>query len=140
MRWSVPTPSRRSIPTTLGRPWHARVVAFAAEHELAGVGNSDAHAAEAIGTGWTTFPGQSAEELRGAILERQTHWHGTFHPAGSQLSTFGRQVRKYGRDAGADLRGRVLRNGTGRDLGYPGGHLRPPRFEPAGRKVEDPDR
>ena len=31
-------------PTTLGRPWHGRVVRFADEHHLARVGNSDAHA------------------------------------------------------------------------------------------------
>ena len=28
----------------------------------------------------------------------------------------------------ADVRGRLLRAGTGRDLGYPGGRLRPPRY------------
>src|SRR6185436_10646494 len=54
-------------PTTLGRPWHSRVVRFAAEHRLATVGNSDAHAAAAIATGWTTFPGREAADLRRAI-------------------------------------------------------------------------
>jgi predicted metal-dependent phosphoesterase TrpH len=43
-------------PTSLGRPWHRRVVRFADEDGLAHIGNSDAHAIEAIGTGWTTFP------------------------------------------------------------------------------------
>jgi hypothetical protein len=114
-------------PTTLGRPWHARVVRFAEEYGLAMLGNSDAHAAEAIGTGWSTFPGRTAEELRGAILARATRHHGSFHPTGSQLSTFGRQLRKYGRDARDTVRGRLLRDGTGRDLGYPGGRFRPPR-------------
>jgi len=116
-------------PTTLGRPWHARVVAFAEEHGLAMVGGSDAHAAEAIGAGWTTFPGRSADDLRRAILERRTHHHGSFHATGAQLSTFGRQLRKYGRDARDTVRGRLLRDGTGRDLGYPGGRHRPPRLE-----------
>ena len=106
-------------PTTLGRPFHGRVVRFAAEHDLARVGNSDAHAAAAIGTGWTTFPGRSANELREAILERQTQHHGSFHGTGSQLSTFGRQLRKYGRDARATALGRIRGDGTGRDLGYP---------------------
>jgi predicted metal-dependent phosphoesterase TrpH len=86
-------------PTTLGRPWHGKVVRFAGEHGLATVGNSDAHAAAAIGTGWTTFPGHTAEDLRAAILERRTHHHGSFHGTASQLGTFGRQLRKYGRDA-----------------------------------------
>lgn len=118
-------------PTTLGRPLHGRVVRFAEEHGLAKVGNSDAHASEAIGSGWTTFPGRSAEELRAAILERQTHHHGSFHGTGSQLSTFGRQLRKYGRDARDGAVGRLRGGTTGRDLGYPGGRHRPPRLEEA---------
>ena len=116
-------------PTALGRPFHAQAVAFAAETGLAPLGNSDAHALEAIGRCWTTFPGRSAEDLRRAILERRTHAHGEFHGTTGQLSTFGRQLRKYGRDARDDLRGRIRRDGTGRDHGYPGGRLRPPRFE-----------
>jgi predicted metal-dependent phosphoesterase TrpH len=138
-------------PTTLGRPWHTRVVRFADEHGIAKVGNSDAHAAAAIGSGWTTFPGQTAEDLRAAILERRTHQHGTFHGPGSQLSTFGRQLRKYGRDARDSAAGRIRRDGTGRDLGYPGGRQRPPRLEEgldraaddavaAGRATPDRDR
>jgi hypothetical protein len=106
------------------------VVRFAQELGLATVGNSDAHALEAVGVGWTTFPGRTAAELRVAIEARETHHHGSFHGAGRQLGTFGRQLRKYGRDARANLGGRIRRDGTGRDHGYPGGHLRPPRFEP----------
>jgi predicted metal-dependent phosphoesterase TrpH len=114
-------------PTTLGRPWHGRVVRFADEHRLAKIGNSDAHVATAVGIGWSTFPGRSAADLRRAIVERSTHHHGSFHGSGDQLSTFGRQLRKYGRDARDAVRGRVLRDGTGRDLGYPGGGQRPAR-------------
>jgi len=116
-------------PTTLGRPWHGRVVDFAARHELAAVGNSDAHIASAIGQGHTTFPGRTADDLRQAILERRTHAHGQFHPAGLLLGTFARQLRKYSRDARDELRGRLTRSGTGRDLGYPGGQRRPPQPE-----------
>ena len=118
-------------PTTFGRPVHRRVVAFAAEHGLAAVGNSDAHEAASVGIGWTTFPGRTAEELRAAILEHRTGWHGSFHGTTAQLPTFGRQLRKYGRDARAEVLGRVRRDGTGRDLGYPGGALRPPRLDEA---------
>ena len=106
-------------PTTLGRPWHGRVVRFAKEFELARVGNSDAHAASAVGSGWTSFPGHSAEDVRRAIAARTTESHGTFHGGASQLSTFGRQLRKYGRDARDTVRGRVRGDGSGRDLGYP---------------------
>lgn len=116
-------------PTALGRPWHAQAVQFAAEHSLAALGNSDAHALDAIGTCWTTFPGRSAEDLRRAILDRRTHAHGEFHGTTGQVRTFASQLRKYGRDARDGVRGRVLRDGTGRDHGYPGGRRRPPRFD-----------
>jgi len=116
-------------PTMLGRPWHARVVRFAAEHGLPTVGNSDSHEAGAVGTGWTTFPGRTAEDLRAAILEGHSQHHGSFHGTGGQVGTFGRQLRKYSRDARAVVGGRIRRDGTGRDLGYPGGERRPPRFD-----------
>jgi len=116
-------------PTTFGRPVHRRVVAFAAERGLAVVGNSDAHEAAAVGTGWTTFRGRTAEDLRAAILAGESGWHGSFHRTSSQLPTFGRQLRKYGRDARAELVGRVRRDGSGRDHGYPGGDRRPPRLD-----------
>lgn len=105
-------------PTTLGRPWHRRVVRFAQEFGLPMIGNSDAHEAASIGAGWTTFPGTTPADLRAAILARQTEHHGSFHGR-DQVRTFGRQLRKYGRDARATLRGRVRRDGTGRDLGIP---------------------
>ncbi len=42
-------------------------------------GSSDAHHAQLVGTAWTEFPGESAEDLRRAILDRTTrpegrHW------------------------------------------------------------------
>ena len=106
-------------PTTLGRPAHGRVVRFAEEHGLAKLGSSDAHALEAVGIGYTTFPGRTADELKTAILDRTTHHHGTFHQTTAQLGTFQLQLRKYGRDARANLGGRLRRDGTSRDLGYP---------------------
>ena len=118
-------------PTMFGRAWHGRVVRFATEHGLATVGNSDSHEAATIGTGWSSFPGRTADDLRAAILAGETHHHGAFLAAGSQVSTFGRQLRKYSRDARAIVGGKVRRDGTGRDLGYPGGDHRPPRFEEA---------
>ena len=118
-------------PTTLGRPWHGRVVAFAAQHGVPTVGNSDAHAAAAIATGWTTFPGHTADDLRAAIVDGRTHHHGSFHGTASQLGTFGQQLRKYGRDARDTALGKIRRDGTARDLGYPGGRHRPPRLDEA---------
>ena len=116
-------------PTTFGRPVHRRVVAFAAERGLAVVGNSDAHEAASVGTGWTTFRGRTGEDLRAAILAGASGWHGSFHQTSSQLPTFGRQLRKYGRDARAEILGRARRDGSGRDHGYPGGARRPPALD-----------
>ncbi len=106
-------------PTTLGRPWHRRVVRFAEQHRLARVGNSDAHDLDSIGIGFTTFEGHDGDALRAAISAGTTRHHGTFHPAGSQVATFGAQLRKYSRDARAAIGGRLRRDGTRRDLGYP---------------------
>jgi predicted metal-dependent phosphoesterase TrpH len=117
-------------PTFLGRPWHTRVSRFAAEHGLAAVGNSDAHVAASVGQGHSTFAGRSALDLRAAIEGRTTHAHGSFHGAGGQVGTFGRQLRKYGRDVRDEVSGRIRRDGTGRDHGYPGGRQRPPLYTP----------
>ncbi len=106
-------------PTTLGRPWHGRVVRFAEAHGLARVGNSDAHSLEAIGVGFTTFEGHDGAALRAALAAGTTHHHGTFHPTGEQLGTFGRQLRKYGRDVRANVAGHLRGDGSRRDLGYP---------------------
>lgn len=116
-------------PTALGRPRHRQTLELAAELGLATVGNSDAHTLAAIGQGWSTFPGRTAEDLRRAVLERRTHWHGSFHGTLSQLPVFARQLRKYSRGWSATVKGQVLRNGTGRDLGYPGGKQRPAVFD-----------
>lgn len=105
-------------PTTLGRPWHDRVVRFAREFGLPMVGNSDAHEASSIGTAWTSFPGRTPADLRAALAAGTTEHHGTFHGRG-QVLTFGRQLRKYGRDARDTVRGKVRRDGSGRDLGIP---------------------
>ena len=128
-------------PTMFGRPWHGRVVRFATEHGLAMVGNSDSHEAASIGTGWTSFAGRSGADIRAAILANATRHHGAFHAAGGQVSVFGRQLRKYSRDARAIVGGMVRRDGTGRDLGYPGGRRRPPRFDEEWmtRSTEAPD-
>jgi predicted metal-dependent phosphoesterase TrpH len=117
-------------PTALGRPWHSRVVRFADRHGLSRVGNSDAHALDAIGTGWTTFPGRSAADLRASITKGTSRHGGSFHGTTGQVGVFGRQLAKRAVDARDELAGRLKRDGTGRDHGYPGGRQRPPRFDP----------
>ena len=113
------TPLETFNPTALGRPWHDRVVRFADRHGLPGVGNSDAHALAAIGTGWTTFEGRTAADLRRAIETGDDPPGGAFHGTTGQLGVFGQQLRKRAVDARDEVRGRVRRDGTGRDHGYP---------------------
>ena len=88
-------------PTTLGRPWHGRVVRFAAEHGLPTVGNSDAHAADGDRDGLDDVPGpRRRTDLRAAIVERHDPPARVVprHRVASS-ATFGEQLRKYGRDA-----------------------------------------
>jgi hypothetical protein len=105
-------------------------VRFADGQGLAHIGNSDAHALEAIGVGWTTFDGRSAADLRASIAAGRTEHGGSFHGASGQVNVFGRQLRKRAVDARDEVVGRVRRSGTGRDHGYPGGRARPPRYDP----------
>jgi len=125
-------------PTALGRPWHDRVVRFADQQRLAHIGNSDAHALAAVGSGWTTFRGTTGDELRTAILAGTTEHGGSFHDATGQVGVFGRQLRKRAVDARDEVSGRLRRDGTGRDHGYPGGRSRPPRFERSAAAADGP--
>ena len=117
-------------PTALGRYRHGAVVRFAREHDLALAGNSDAHIVDAVGSGWTTFPGRTAEDYRRAIGAGRTAHHGEFHGSREQLGVYGRQLRKYAEGWRATVSGRVRGGATGRDLGYPGGTRRPARYDP----------
>ena len=67
----------------------------------------------------------------GAIEARATDHGGSFHDTAGQVGVFGKQLTKRARDARDELAGRVRRDGTGRDHGYPGGRARPPRYDPA---------
>ena len=118
-------------PTIPGRTHHARAVALAAELGLAAVGGSDAHLLHAIRSGHTAFHGRTAADLRLAILQARTTSHGEFWSFGFQVEMFGNQLRKYSRDIRDQLVGGLTRSGTGRDLGYPGGRVRPERYDPA---------
>jgi predicted metal-dependent phosphoesterase TrpH len=59
---------------------------------LPGVGNSDAHVLEHVGSAWTWFPGWTAEDYRRAVLdhaveadgEHWSHWH--------NVTVYGRQL------------------------------------------------
>jgi hypothetical protein len=115
-------------PTGPSRPWRGRVAALREELGIAGVGNSDAHIAHAVGKGWTGFAGSTAADLRAAIEARATSWHGQDYGTRETVGTFARQVRKYSRDVRDELLGLARRRSHGRDLGYPGGRQRPARY------------
>lgn len=117
-------------PTALGRYRHDAVVRFAREHGLPLVGNSDAHVVTAVGRAWTTFPGRTADDYRRAIASGLTRHHGSFHGSTEQLGVYTRQLRKYAAGWRDTVSGKVRGDGTGRDLGYPGGRLRPARYDP----------
>jgi predicted metal-dependent phosphoesterase TrpH len=116
-------------PTTAASRWGRRVPEFARQLGLPAVASSDAHRAEDIAAATTTFPGGTAEDLRAAIVAGTTEWEGTAYAFGHQLKTFRGQLGKYARAMNDEVRGKLLRDGTGRDLGYPGGRRRPPRFD-----------
>lgn len=118
-------------PTTSGMRWARRVPAFVADSGVAAVGGSDAHRATSIGRVVTTFPGHTADDLRHAIAARTTGWAGEGYAWRDQVGMFRQQTGKNLRALRDEVRGKLLRDGTGRDLGYPGGRIRPVHFDPA---------
>ena len=128
----APTRSRRSTRRRLGKPWHSRVVRFADEHGLAHVGNSDAHALD----GDRRRAGRRSRAATPRDLrardrdpgDRPRRRPSTRRPASSARS--GSSSASAAATRATRSRGRVRRDGTGRDHGYPGGRLRPPRYEP----------
>ena len=118
-------------PTTARMRWSRRAPALAEAVGIAAVAGSDAHDAINVGSAVTLFRGRSAADLRRAIAARDTAWDGRAYTWQEQLLMFGRQQRKNVAAVRDEVRGKVRRDGTGRDLGYPGGRARPARFDPA---------
>jgi len=123
-------------PTTAGMRWGGRAPQFVAETGVAALGASDAHRAEHVGQALTTFEGSSADDVRRAIVERTSGWEGSTHEWKTQFATFRRQMGKNALAVRDEVRGKVLRDGTGRDLGYPGGRSRPARLDESGLRAE----
>jgi hypothetical protein len=71
----------------------ARLALNAAELGLPGVGNSDGHVLEGIGTGWTSFPGHTAEEYRRAIGEGTVEAGGEHWSSAHNAGVYRRQLR-----------------------------------------------
>ena len=135
-RASTPTRSRRSTRRALGRPWHRprRPLRRRARPRPRRQQRRPRARARSAPAGRRSRAGPP--RTCGAAIEAGTTAARTARstrPRG-QLGTFGRQLRKHGRDARDEVGGRVRRDGTGRDHGYPGGRHRPPRFERRGRR------
>ncbi len=121
-------------PTTAGpalRRWSRRAPALAEELGIAATGGSDAHKAENVGTTHTLVRRRGTLEasLRQALEERDTRWQGEGYSWRGQVGMFSQQTRKNLAALAAEINGKVRRNGTGRDLGYPGGRQRPVAFD-----------
>jgi hypothetical protein len=71
---------------------------------LPAVGNSDAHVLEGIGTGWTWFPGSSADEYRAAIASATTRPDGAYWSHLHNVDVYRRQLRAKLRHLGHTLR------------------------------------
>jgi predicted metal-dependent phosphoesterase TrpH len=92
-------PARQLDGIELFNPSAAGRVRHAARHrlnqellELPAVGFSDAHVLEGVGTGWTWFPGTSAEDFRAALAMRQTEPAGAHWSAWHNVSVYRRQL------------------------------------------------
>ena len=130
-RATGPTPWRRSTPPRSGATGTRQVVAFADEHGPAPDRQQRrARRRSDVGPGLDDVPGQHAGRPAAGDPRRR-------RPSSTARSTApsvrsgrsAKQLRKYGRDARAELGGRIRRDGTGRDLGYPGGTRRPAVFD-----------
>ncbi|HEX2141174.1 MAG TPA: PHP-associated domain-containing protein [Candidatus Limnocylindria bacterium] len=59
---------------------------------LTEVGNSDAHVLEHVGSGWTWYPGSTAEHYRRAVLDRTTEADGEHWSHWHNVTVYGRQL------------------------------------------------
>lgn len=73
---------------------------------LPGVGNSDAHVLEAIGTAWTWFDGVTAEDYRASLAAGITEPAGAYWSGWHNVSVYGRQLVAKGRHLRHTLRPR----------------------------------
>jgi hypothetical protein len=120
-------------PTTARMRWSHKAPALAEELGIAATGGSDAHKAANVGSTMTIVErvGSVEESLRRALAERDTRWQGEAYPWQSQFRMFLQQQRKNLAAVADEVNGKARRNGTGRDLGYPGGRERPVAFDRA---------
>jgi len=81
-------------PSHAGRTRHAaRMKLNDGELGLPGVGNSDAHVLEGIGTGWTAFPGHTAPDYRAAVSAGDVTAEGAHWSSAHNVDVYRRQLR-----------------------------------------------
>jgi predicted metal-dependent phosphoesterase TrpH len=81
-------------PSHAGRTRHdARIALNAGELGLPGVGNSDAHVLDGIGTGWTGFPGHTAHDYRAAVTAGTVSAEGAHWSSAHNVDVYRRQLR-----------------------------------------------
>ena len=79
-------------PSVAGRARRPHRTALNEQMGLAALGNSDAHVLEHVGTGWTWFPGATADDYRAAIAARTTVPEGSYWTHWHNVSVYGRQL------------------------------------------------
>jgi len=80
--------------------------------DLSFVGGSDAHSPAMVGNAYTTFEGQTAEELRKAILARKTSYGGESTPLKDLVWMTVKTTADLWRTLGRSLLGRPVEDGT----------------------------
>ena len=68
------------------------------------VGNSDAHVLEGVASGWTSYPGVSADDYRNAIAARTVEPAGAYWSHWHNVSVYGRQLMAKARHVRHTLR------------------------------------
>ncbi len=106
-------------PSTAGLYGRRATARLGAELGLPLVGNSDAHTLDTIGTGYTTFPGSTAEDYRRAVLAGATSGSCITWGPVKELLIYRRQVGKQARDVSRWARRSLLGHSAPRDLGVP---------------------
>jgi len=81
-------------PSHAGRTRHAaRMKLNASELDLPGVGNSDAHVLEGIGSGWTAFAGHTALDYRAALAAGEVSAEGAHWSSAHNVDVYRRQLQ-----------------------------------------------
>ena len=76
----------------------------AAELHLPGLGSSDAHVLETVGSAWTTFDGATATAFREALAAGNVEPVGSHWSTGHNVAVYGRQLVAKARKLGHTLR------------------------------------